>query len=367
MRKNLLKTKFVVLTTIMSLFMLYASTANGQTAIFTIGDSVGTNTNTSYPTPFGDWYKTMRTQYLYLASEMTAAGMGAGDITEIRFWVSEPVLVGDIPGLTEDYTIYLKNTATTSLAAGTWESDAEVVWGPYDNTPTTGAWNIFTLDAPFYWDGTSNLILEICGGDNLGTYTDNGLVAWETGLPFNGSRTYRTDGATVGGICGYALTTENGTPTTRPVVRFNAATGDDCTGTPDAGSATASAESVCTIDELTVSVTAVLGFGITYQWESSTDGGGSWDPIVGATSESYSTFQEVATSYRCVVTCTASGESSTSTEVAVGQNAATDCYCEPVYSFGTSDGDYCSYVGIGDISNSTDGAEAPYYTYYSDL
>ncbi len=39
-------------------------------------------------------------------------------------------------------------------------------------------------------------------------------------------------------------------------------------------------------------------------------------------------------------------------------------YCEPVYSSGTGDGDYCSYVGLGDISNATDGATSPFYTYY---
>ena len=39
-------------------------------------------------------------------------------------------------------------------------------------------------------------------------------------------------------------------------------------------------------------------------------------------------------------------------------------YCEPYYSSGTGDGDYCSYVGLGDIDNATDGAASPYYTYY---
>ena len=29
------------------------------------------------------------------------------------------------------------------------------------------------LDNPFYWNGTSNLIIEICGGDNVADYTKN--------------------------------------------------------------------------------------------------------------------------------------------------------------------------------------------------
>lgn len=101
----------------------------------------------------------------------------------------------------------------------------------------------------FYWDGSSNLLIEICGGSDLGGYTDNGEVAITTGLAFNGSRTYRTDGFTEGGICGYSLTLENGTATSRPVIRLMGSEGDACTGTPDAGMATSSAESVC-VDEI---------------------------------------------------------------------------------------------------------------------
>ncbi|MBK6730304.1 MAG: T9SS type A sorting domain-containing protein [Bacteroidetes bacterium] len=362
MRKNFyLKT----LVAFIALTIGIANVATSQT-VFTIGDSIVKSSATNYPTPYGDYYKTMRTQFLYHADELVVAGMGAGDITEIIFWVSTPAFVGDDPGLTEGVTVSMKNTETSSLAAGTWESDAEPVWGPYDNDPVSGAWNTFTLDVPFYWDGSSNLLIEICGGSDLGGYTDNGEVAITTGLAFNGSRTYRTDGFTEGGICGYSLTLENGTATSRPVIRLMGSEGDACTGTPDAGMATSSAESVCVDEIFTVSIPATLGAGITYQWEVSTDGI-SWAGIIGATSSLYGASQTEASWYHCIVTCTESGESSTSEAVYVGQNAATDCYCEPVYLTGTSDGDYCSYVGLGSIDNPTDGADAPFYTYYSDM
>ena len=42
-------------------------------------------------------------------------------------------------------------------------------------------------------------------------------------------------------------------------------------------------------------------------------------------------------------------------------------YCIPVYTTGTGFGDYCSYVGIGDISNTTDGAPSPFYSDYTAL
>jgi len=348
-------------TVLVAMAIGFATTTTGQT-LFTIGDSTSLSTAYSYPTPYGDYYKTMRTQFLYLADEMVAAGMGAGEITEITFWVG----AGSDPGLTEGVTVSMMNTASTTLAAGAWEAGASVVWGPYDNDPTAGAWNTFVFDTPFYWDGSSNIVVEICGGSDLGSYTSNGIVALTTGLDFNGSRTYRTDGATAGGICSYTGTLESGVTTDRPVIRFMAAEGEDCTGTPDAGSASASAVSVCADELFTVSVTPVLAGGITYQWEVSTDGS-SWSAIAGAVSASYSTTQSAASWYRCIVTCTASGESSTSLEVFVDQNDPLECYCTPVYSYGTSGGDYCSYVGLGDISNATDGAPAPYYTYYDDM
>ncbi|HET8963709.1 MAG TPA: GEVED domain-containing protein [Chitinophagales bacterium] len=342
-----------------------ASVAISQT-VFTIGDSLAKSSSTNYPTPYGDYYKTMRTQFLYHADELVIAGMGAGDITEITFWVSTPASGSDDPGLTEGVTVSMKNTSTTSLAAGTWESDAEVVWGPYDNDPETGTWNTFILDAPFYWDGTSNILVEICGGDNLGGYTDNGEVAITTGLAFNGSRTYRTDGATDGGICGYSGTTENGATTSRPVIRFMGEGGDACSGTPDAGMATSSAESVCAEEIFTVSITATFEVGITYQWEVSTDGV-DWMEITGATSSMYGATQTEASWYHAIVTCTETGESSTSEAVYVGQNLGIECYCEPTYTTGTSGGDFVSYVGLGTISNTTDASEAPFYTYYNDM
>ncbi|MEZ5013626.1 MAG: hypothetical protein R2794_04980 [Chitinophagales bacterium] len=42
-------------------------------------------------------------------------------------------------------------------------------------------------------------------------------------------------------------------------------------------------------------------------------------------------------------------------------------YCTPTYTTGTVEGDYCGYVGLGDIDNATGGAPAPFYTDFTDL
>ena len=49
--------------------------------------------------------------------------------------------------------------------------------------------NNFVLDVPFTWDGTSNIVIEICGS-SAGTYTDNGVVAYAT-TAYNSSRTFQ--------------------------------------------------------------------------------------------------------------------------------------------------------------------------------
>lgn len=336
-----------------------ASISYGQT--FTIGANNGTNGTTAYPTPFGDYYKTQRAQYLYLASELTGAGMTAGDITAIAFTVGLPYVITDVDGgVTENYTVKILSTGVGSLSATGWESGATTVWGPANYIPVEGV-NTFTLDVPFNWDGSSNLIIEVCGGLPAGEWEECAQVIWTTGLGFNGSRTYRSD--TEPDACSYSLTGFSGTATNRPQVILTATAATDCTGTPVVGAASSTAASVCLDESFTVSVDPVEGGGITYQWASSPDGL-SYTDIIGATSPSYAAMQASATYYQCTVTCTASGESATSAAAYVTMNAPMDCYCEPVYTTGTGFGDYLENVTLEAINNTTGAGAAPYYMYY---
>ena len=86
-----------------------------------------------------------------------------------------------------------------------------------------------------------------------------------------------------------------------------------CTGTPTAGTASVSPGTGGTSTVFTLSLTgASAATGLTYQWQSSPDGT-TWTNITGATTGSYSfTGISVATCFRCIVTCTASGLSATS-------------------------------------------------------
>ena len=175
--------KLLLLGGIALSFILRPSSLSAQ---FTVGSNDGANTATAFPTPIFDYYKTSKTQYLYLASEMIAAGMTSGFIDELSWNV---VAIPAGTGPTEGYTLKMKATNTTSLGLTTWEEGTSLVYGPADYTPVLGT-NNFVLDDPFYWDGVSNLIVEVCGGDDNVDYTKNTRVSWTGTLDFNASRTH---------------------------------------------------------------------------------------------------------------------------------------------------------------------------------
>src|SRR5687768_5422484 len=113
---------------LLPLLLLFASMGAGAQVQISIGTGTAGNGATTYPAPIQDRYEGSRAQYLYRASELTAAGMTAGFISNIKFVVSN--LNG--ADIVENYTIKLGTTTTASLSATAWESGTSVVYGPVD-------------------------------------------------------------------------------------------------------------------------------------------------------------------------------------------------------------------------------------------
>lgn len=150
-----------------ALFTCWQITA--QTGTVVVGTNDGTpNTSTGAPSPLQDYFKTQRIQMLYTAAELTGAGLVAGNITEIG-WVATAL---NLSTLQENYTISLKSTTATVLTT-TFETGATVVYGPTDFTPSATGNVMFTLTTPFAWDGTSNIIVEVCAGLASGAWSEN--------------------------------------------------------------------------------------------------------------------------------------------------------------------------------------------------
>ncbi|MBC5834223.1 T9SS type A sorting domain-containing protein [Flavobacterium sp. F372] len=181
---------------------------SAQTGTVVVGVDDGTpNASWEDPSPLQDNYKTQRIQILYTAAEMTGAGLVAGPITEIG-WVATAL---NTSTLQENYKISMMSTASTVLT-GTFVSGATVVYGPADFTPSATGNVMFTLTTPFVWDGTSNVIIELCAGLASGAWTSNVSCANSTTSDVK-TVYYRNDSAVA--PCTQATGT---TTTTRPIL-----------------------------------------------------------------------------------------------------------------------------------------------------
>jgi hypothetical protein len=313
------------------MLMLFASLHSKAQTDITIGTGTVGNDSVSYPCPLQDWYEGSKMQYLYRASELNAAGMGAGTINAIKYNVLALYSSTNPFPAVEQLTIKIGTTTNTSLSNSVWETGLTTVYGPVDYTTVLGM-NTFNFNTPFVWNGSDNIVIEICNGDPNNSsgiyYTRNPTIAWTTGLSFNGSHTYRLDNN--GNLCGAADNADNslGLQTTRPNITFNWTIAAACSGTPNAGTATTTASTlICAGASFTLDLTgSTQASGLSYQWQSSPDSI-TWTNISGANTRSYTTTQSQALQYyRCVVTCNNSAVSSNSSVVKVTNNP------QPAYS-----------------------------------
>ena len=117
------------------LFIMLLGILNSRADIVvTIGTGTGSNASNTYPAPYGNYYFGARHQFLYTATELTAAGLGAGNITSIAFNIiainGSPTHLG--------YTVQMKNSTLTNLSS--WETSLTTVLNPASRTPVAG-WN----------------------------------------------------------------------------------------------------------------------------------------------------------------------------------------------------------------------------------
>lgn len=142
-----------------------------------------------------------------------------------------------------------------------------------------------------------------------------------------------------------------------------------CTGAPNPGNTIVPSATACSGVPFNVTLqNATSGSGVTYQWLVSTDNVTYTTATGISNAEAYTASQIVATYYKCVVTCTASGQSTESTPILVGMTAPNACYCVPIYTVGKTDGDLISNIVINGTTlanNSGTNPVNPAYTYFT--
>ena len=182
---------------------------SGPTTPRTVGTATGANGSTSWPAPYGNYWRNAKHQFLYTAAELNALGFNGGKITQIGWQVTT------INGTTtyNSYTIKMKCTSLTTLPTSTWQTGLTQVFNPKTVNITTG-YNMHNLDVAYEWDGISNLIVEICYNNLAVSYTNNSITPWTT-TSFVSSIYYYSDSSPA---C--PSTTTSGNSTNRPVTRF---------------------------------------------------------------------------------------------------------------------------------------------------
>ena len=136
---------------------------------------------------------------------------------------------------------------------------------------------------------------------------------------------------------------------------FNVIALTPCTGTPTA-TLTSSMSSACSNLPFTLTAGPIGQSGLTYQFQSSTNGGTTWTNLgTASASPTYTvSAQTVATQYRVIVAC--GTNSNTSAVVSVAQTPPSGCYCIP--SGGSSSyyiNNFTTTGGITNISNLNSG------------
>ncbi|MGV3461448.1 MAG: T9SS type A sorting domain-containing protein [Flavobacterium sp.] len=161
----------------------YAAAQSVAAVTATVGTGT-TTTSTNGVTPFTSNWEGSRTQYLVKASELTAAGLSAGSINSLAFDISAVSAY-----VQNGYTIKISHTsleALTAYATGSFTT----VYGPValPIAAQTGL-RTFNFTNAFQWDGTSNIVIEICHDNDLNNtctdcYGTNGTVRY-TATTFN--------------------------------------------------------------------------------------------------------------------------------------------------------------------------------------
>jgi hypothetical protein len=118
--------------------------------------------------PFITMWEDAKTDMLYVVEDIYDAGGVPGSITRIgfNFWSVGPAMNG--------FQIRMAHTSLTNLNGGLVSADWVTVYSTSSyQAPGTG-WQYFNLTTSFEWNGTDNLLIEICFDNN--TYSGDSQV-----------------------------------------------------------------------------------------------------------------------------------------------------------------------------------------------
>lgn len=134
-------------------FYVGAATGAPQPEPTVVGS--GTSVSSWTDVPYSLVFRGNKAQWLIKATELQAAGFNAGYINSIGFDVG---FAGDE---VENFSLSMKLTTANALVPPL-ETGMQTVFSAAFYQPVANSINVHNLTSLFYWDGTSNIILEEC-------------------------------------------------------------------------------------------------------------------------------------------------------------------------------------------------------------
>jgi hypothetical protein len=245
-------------------FYVDAETVAQMPGVATIGSGTSTSSTSSY-TPYCTGWEDGKHQFLVLASELSTAGLAAGDITSLALNVAT---VGS-PAMTS-FGVALGQSASVSVLTSTYETGLTTVYSSTSYTPAGTGWQTLTFSTPFVWDGTSNLIVQICYGNNSSWGSSTSIYYSTTSANYH-HYGYQDDGTG----CAITTPTYNGVNTFRANMQFGGTVQAVCAGPRTEVPATVGDapelaitddQSVCGNEITSMTIESTLGNFNTYTW-----------------------------------------------------------------------------------------------------
>ena len=189
-----------------------------RAGVVTLGAGASTTSGSggsggSFVSPFSHYWGGYKAQYVIRASELTALGLSAGNITSVAFDVTTASSVA-YTGFSMSVAHTASTVATATFLTGTFTD----VYSGNLNVSATGL-NTINFSTPFNWDGTSNIVINLCWSNNNTGGGAAGSAEIRFDAPgFTAMAYYRADEETPAEVCG--ATSSTGTISNRPKMVF---------------------------------------------------------------------------------------------------------------------------------------------------
>lgn len=168
---------------------------------------IGQDSITPSNSPYNGVWEDSRTQLLFRASELQAQGLTAGLLTSLAFYIESLSTTATLNYT--NFTIKIGCVADSVLTDTLFSGLTTV----YSNTIVGSVgWNNYPFQSSYEWDGTSNLVVEVCF-DN--TDWDGSLPVRGTATSFVSTAQVDTDGAVGCSLPGANAFTDNQRPNVR--------------------------------------------------------------------------------------------------------------------------------------------------------